>query len=58
MDYESASHTCPKCGGKFDTLADEYGTFPCPCCGFEPRWFDEELEDEQDDEQSFDPLSD
>ena len=40
--YETANHRCPRCGHRFQTLADEAGMHECPRCGYHPsqrpRW--------------------
>ena len=36
----TASNQCYKCGYPFKTLADEYGTHPCPRCGYDPVPFE------------------
>lgn len=41
MLYEVAGQRCPRCGHCFTVLADEYGTHPCPKCGYEPVPFEE-----------------
>ena len=37
---ESAGQVCPKCYYAFKVLADEYGTHPCPRCGYFPSNWD------------------
>ena len=44
-EYESASNCCPNCNHTFRTLADEWGTHPCPRCGF--GYQDERLDGEK-----------
>jgi uncharacterized Zn finger protein (UPF0148 family) len=40
------TNTCPRCRGRFSTLADEVGDHPCPWCGYEPgmRLGDDDVE--------------
>ena len=53
-EYESASNCCPNCNHTFRTLADEWGTHPCPRCGF--GYQDERLDCEREEGEEDGPL--
>ena len=38
--YETAANKCPGCGYTFRTMADEFGSHPCPRCNYNPLWED------------------
>lgn len=42
MHYTSVGNRCPVCRCSFRTLEDEYGTHPCPRCGYYPGTYDED----------------
>ena len=36
MFEQPVGQTCPKCKKRFQVLADETGSHPCPKCGYHP----------------------
>ena len=40
MPYTTAANKCPGCGYTFRTMADEFGSHPCPRCNYNPLWED------------------